>query len=172
MTWFISINTHVTHLSHGPLSLSLKILVGGRDPLAHGTEQDAELDILIIPYTPTETRMESSCTCVSAAQKLRDGPWIHVLFGNNDATSTDKKGGDMQSLETCPIQLERKKKRENKRKRTRGQGRPVGRCLRRTFVMCLAQSRASPARLPKNSLLDINDHERAGLPKCCMIHVL
>jgi hypothetical protein len=93
VTWFISINTHVTHLSHGPLSLSLKILVGGRDPLAHGTEQDAELDILIIPYTPTETRMESSCTCVSAAQKLRDGPWIHVLFGNNDATSTDKKGG-------------------------------------------------------------------------------
>lgn len=148
MTWFISINTHVTHLSHGPLSLSLKILVGGRDPLAHGTEQDAELDILIIPYTPTETRMESSCTCVSAAQKLRDGPWIHVLFGNNDATSTDKKGGHAVSR-NLSYTIRKKKKRENKRKRTRGQGRPVGRCLRRTFVMCLAQSRASPARLPK-----------------------
>lgn len=54
--------------------------LGGRDPLAHGTEQDAELDILIIPYTPTETRMESSCTCVSAAQKLRDGPWTCVVW--------------------------------------------------------------------------------------------
>lgn len=171
MTWFISINTHVTHLSHGPLSLSLKILVGGRDPLAHGTEQDAELDILIIPYTPTETTEWNQV--VPAFLLLKNCEMDHgrVLFGNNDATSTDKKGGHAVSR-NLSYTIRKKKKRENKRKRTRGQGRPVGRCLRRTFVMCLAQSRASPARLPKNSLLDINDHERAGLPKCCMIHVL
>lgn len=31
-------------------------------------------------YSNRNYRMESSCTCVSAAQKLRDGPWTCVVW--------------------------------------------------------------------------------------------
>lgn len=136
------------HVRRRPRTVYIYGRLGGRDPLAHGTEQDAELDILIIPYTPTETTEWNQV--VPAFLLLKNCEMDHgrVLFGNNDATSTDKKGGHAVSR-NLSYTIRKKKKRENKRKRTRGQGRPVGRCLRRTFVMCLAQSRASPARLPK-----------------------
>lgn len=103
--------------------------LGGRDPLAHGTEQDAELDILIIPYTPTETTEWNQV--VPAFLLLKncemDHGYMCCLATTTQPARTRR--GDMQSLETCPIQLERKKRGKIKGKEREGRaGRSVGAC--------------------------------------------